>query len=78
MLTNDQVRPTLGIPAIGPTPEMAWYKDGRILFLGEARGESYLMETSATGRGNEESCRGWHDVSILGIGRRRQQGSHCR
>ena len=48
-LTDDTVRPTLGIPAISPTPEMRWHKDGRIQFLGEARGESYLMETTMIG-----------------------------
>ena len=48
-ITNDTVRPTLGIPGISPTPEMAWLPDNRILFLGEARGESYLLEAAADG-----------------------------
>ena len=48
-LTDDSVRPTLGIPAISATPELRWRADGRILFLGEQRGESYLLETSAQG-----------------------------
>ena len=48
-LTDDSVRPCLGVPAISPTPELRWYEDGRILFLGETRGESFLMEVSAVG-----------------------------
>ena len=50
-LTDDTVRPCLGIPGISPTPEMVWLPDDRVLFLGEARGQSYLMETSAEGNG---------------------------
>ena len=46
-LTDDRIRPVLGIPAISPTPEMGWYGDDRILFLGETRGESYLCQVSA-------------------------------
>ncbi len=48
-LTDDTLRPCLGLPTISPTPEMRWYDDDRILFLGEARGQSYLMEVSAAG-----------------------------
>ena len=48
-LTDDSVRPCLGIPAISPTPEIRWYQDDRILFLGECQGESYLMATSPSG-----------------------------
>ncbi|MDE2844137.1 MAG: hypothetical protein OXN21_12260, partial [Chloroflexota bacterium] len=48
-LTDDTIRPTLGIPAISPTPESRWYEDGRILFLAESRGESFLVETRETG-----------------------------
>ena len=48
-LTDDSVRPTLGIPGISPTSEIRWLENGRILFLAEARGQSYLMETSAEG-----------------------------
>ncbi len=48
-LTDDSVRPCLGVPAISPTPELRWYDDDRIMFLGETRGESFLMEVSAAG-----------------------------
>ncbi len=45
-LTDDSVRPCLGIPAISPTPEMRWRQEDQIIFLGETRGQSYLMEVS--------------------------------
>ena len=48
-LTDDSIRPCLGIPAISPTPEIRWLEDGRILFLGEARGESFVTQTTASG-----------------------------
>ena len=48
-LTDDSIRPCLGIPGTSPTPEIRWLADGRILFLGESRGESYVMETTAVG-----------------------------
>ena len=48
-LTDDSIRPVPGAPAIAPAPELAWYDDGRILFLGEARGESYLMTAHDSG-----------------------------
>ena len=54
-LTDDTVRPTLGIPAISATPEMRWREDGRILFLGESRGESYLLETGLLETGPMET-----------------------
>ncbi|MYC30405.1 MAG: S9 family peptidase [Chloroflexi bacterium] len=49
VLTDDSVRPTLGIPAVSPTPEMRWQEDGRIIFMGESRGESFILETDTTG-----------------------------
>ena len=48
-LTDDTIRPCLGIPGISPTPGMVWLPDDRVLFLGETRGESYLVEASTEG-----------------------------
>ena len=48
-LTDDSLRPYLGFPALNPTPELRWTKDGRIIFLGETRGESFLFEVPAAG-----------------------------
>ncbi len=71
-LTDDRIRPCLGIPGISPTPEMAWLPDQRILFLGEARGESYLAETSAENGGVQRLAGGGMQspmVSFEGMGR---------
>ena len=46
-LTDDSIRLCLGIPGLSPTPEIRWREDDRILFLAEARGESFLMETDS-------------------------------
>ena len=46
-LTDDSVKPAGGYPPISPPPEMRWTDDGRIVFLADARGESYLCEVPA-------------------------------
>ncbi|MCI0440373.1 MAG: prolyl oligopeptidase family serine peptidase, partial [Chloroflexi bacterium] len=45
-LTDDSVRPNGGYAPIIPPPEMRWTDDNRILFLGDARGQSFLCEAS--------------------------------
>ena len=71
-LTNDTIRPCLGTPGISPTPPMVWLPDHRILFLGESRGESYLVETSADSDGVQQLVGGGMQspmVSFDGTGR---------
>ena len=46
-LTDDSFRPCLGFPPISSSPEIRWTRDGRILLLGDCRGESYLYQVSA-------------------------------
>ena len=46
-LTDDTFRPCLGFPHWSRSPEIRWTQDGRILFLGDCRGESYLYQVSA-------------------------------
>ncbi len=46
-LTDDTFRPCLGFPPWSRSPEIRWTQDGRILFLGDCRGESYLYQVSA-------------------------------
>ena len=48
-LTDDEFRPVVGIIGISPAPEIYWYADGNIRFLGESRGQSWLMEMAAAG-----------------------------
>ena len=66
-LTDDTIRPTLGIPAISPTPETRWYEDGRILFLAESRGESFLVETGETGAETRKVAGGGMQSAALAL-----------
>jgi len=53
-LTDDLYRPYLGFPGITPPPELRWQTNNRILYLGERRGESFLLELPVEG-GNPQS-----------------------
>ena len=49
-ITGDTQRPALGGgPGAARQPEIRWTDDGRILFLGESRGESYICQATAEG-----------------------------
>ena len=48
-LTDDSIKPYLGFPSINQPPELAWTGDGRILFLGDKQGESFLFEIPVAG-----------------------------
>ena len=48
-ITADEFRPVVGIIGISPAPEIRWYAEGNIRFLGESRGQSWLMQTDAAG-----------------------------
>ena len=46
-LTDDSLKPTVGFPPINRSPEMRWTQDGRIIFIGDRRGESLVYEVAA-------------------------------
>ena len=49
-ITGDDHRPVLGGgPGAARQPEIRWQDDGRIIFLGETRGESYVYQATAEG-----------------------------
>ena len=49
-ITGDEQRPALGGgPGAGRQTDIRWNEDGRILFLGEDRGESYVYQASSEG-----------------------------
>ena len=48
-LTDDSLRPLLSFPTVSRPPELRWTEDGRILFLGDQKGESWLLEAPASG-----------------------------
>lgn len=50
-ITDDKQRPTLGGgPGAARQPEIRWTGDGRILFLGEHRGQSFIYQASPEGK----------------------------
>lgn len=48
-LTTDSVKPYVGFPAVSRPPELRWTGDGRIIFMGDRRGESFLFEVLESG-----------------------------
>ncbi len=48
-LTDDSIKPVAGFAPIQPPPPLHWREDGTILFIADARGESYLVEVRVEG-----------------------------
>lgn len=48
-ITDDSIRPVAGYMPVTLPPEMRWTQDDRVLFLGDARGETFLCEASPYG-----------------------------
>ncbi|MCI0898765.1 MAG: S9 family peptidase, partial [Chloroflexi bacterium] len=51
-LTGDTIKPYLGFPPVMRPATLCWAGDGRIIFLGESHGESFLFQAPANGRPN--------------------------
>ena len=48
-LTDETVKPTAGFPPIVPPSELRWTGDGRIVFLAELEGQSYVYDVAVSG-----------------------------
>jgi dipeptidyl aminopeptidase/acylaminoacyl peptidase len=48
-LTTDSVKPYSGFAPISRPPELRWTEDGRVIFLGDRRGESFLFQAPESG-----------------------------
>ena len=48
-LTDDSIKPVASFSLLVPAPELRWTEDGRIIFLADCRGESYLFEAPEAG-----------------------------
>ncbi|MBI4497285.1 MAG: S9 family peptidase [Chloroflexi bacterium] len=48
-MTDDAVRPATGFRPTVPEPELRWTADGHVLFLADARGQSYLSQVPVAG-----------------------------
>ena len=70
-VTDDTVSPVGGFPPVAPPPEIRWTGDGRILFVGDRRGQSYLFSASPEG-GNLKTIAGgglqYTDLSVDSTG----------
>ena len=63
-ITGDEQRPSLGGgPGAARQPEIRWTEDGRILYLAERRGESYIYQASADGA---PACQLWGGGRLAG------------
>ncbi|PKB72738.1 MAG: hypothetical protein BZY75_05440 [SAR202 cluster bacterium Io17-Chloro-G7] len=64
-ITDDSVRPSLSFPVYNRSPEICWTKDDRVLFLGDTKGETYLLEVSASGgRPRPSGGGGWQSTGL--------------
>jgi len=52
-LTDDSIKPYLGFPPVMRPATLCWADDGRIMYLGERKGESFLFQTSSDGGPSE-------------------------
>ena len=52
-LTDDNIKPYLGFPPVMRPATLCWANDGRIMYLGERKGESFLFQTSSDGGPSE-------------------------
>jgi dipeptidyl aminopeptidase/acylaminoacyl peptidase len=64
-ISADGVKPNGGFPPIAPAPEMRWTDDGRLLFIGDHRGESFVFEIDvASGETRKMDAGGWELQAI--------------
>ena len=73
-LTDDSMKPYLGFPSINQPPELSWTGDDRILFLGDAQGESFLYEVPADGGQVRTVAGGGCQTTALTLDRQTSQG----
>lgn len=64
-ITDDSVRPYLSFPAFNRPPDICWTKEDRVLFLGDTKGETYLLEVPARGgRPRPSGGGGWQSTAL--------------
>ncbi len=64
-LTDDTIKPYLGFPSVMRPATLCWTDDGRIIYLGERKGESFLFQSPA-GDGFQTPSRGGPSETIWG------------
>jgi len=68
-ITDDAFRPATGFYPIMSAPELRWTADGRMLLIGDVRGESYVYELTATGGTARPLTRGGFQATALTLDR---------
>ncbi len=64
-ITDDSVRPSLSFPVYNRSPEICWTREDRVLYLGDTKGETYLLEVSASGgRPRPSGGGGWQSTGL--------------
>ena len=67
-LTDDKQRPALGGgPGAARQPEIRWCDDGRIIFLGEHKGQSFIYQASPDGGESRQRWGGGRLASALSL-----------
>jgi len=64
-LTDDSMHPNTGFGPIVPAPEIRWTDDGRLLFLGDSKGESFLYELDLNTRELKTRTEGGHQIGAI-------------
>jgi dipeptidyl aminopeptidase/acylaminoacyl peptidase len=64
-ITDDAFRPATGFYPIMSAPELRWAADGRMLLLGDARGESFVYEICARGKMAQSVAGGGFQATAL-------------
>ena len=67
-LTDDSIKPNGGFPPFFTGPTLFWNNDGQILFLGDARGESFLFQLPAGGGEPHRLTGGDVQIADLSLG----------
>ena len=45
-LTNDNIKPAVGLPPLSPSPDIKWNDQDELLFIADNKGESFVCKTS--------------------------------
>ena len=72
-LTDDSVKPVVGFPPLGPVTRVRWTADGRIIFLADAHGESFLCWVPAEGGKVERVSGGGAQATALTLDARAKE-----
>jgi len=66
-LTDDSLNPNTGFGPIVPAPEIRWLTDGRVFFLADAKGESFLFELNLSNKQLKKVAGGGRQIVGLGF-----------